>query len=199
MSELSRAGQGSVLVNLTDTALVARLLDHDVRALALLYQRHGPRVIAVANAVLQDRTAAEEVCQDVFVQLWHQPQEFDGGPGTLRAHLVVVSHGRALDRRRSEQAPARREEQDGDLLRSGRGGPDDLASASSTATEIWATVNALPVHEADALRLAYFSGPSYWKVARILGVAEGTAKSRIRSGLLRLRATLVEQGTITAS
>ena len=178
---------------------MARLLDRDAQALALVYQRHGPRVIAVANAVLQDRTAAEDVCQDVFVQLWHHPEKFDGERGTLRAYLVVVTHGRALDHRRSEQARARREEQHGGFVPSRREGPDDLAIASSTATQIWATVSALPVQEADALRLAYFSGTTYREVARMLDVAEGTAKSRIRTGLLRLRATFIEQGIITAT
>ena len=198
MIELSQGRLDSARVDQTDAELVARILDRDAQALALVYQRHGSRVIAVANAVLQDRTAAEDVCQDVFVQLWHHPEKFDEGRGTLRAYLVVVTHGRALDRRRSEQSRARREAQHGGCFPSSSEGPDDLAIASYTATQIWATVSALPVHEADAVRLAYFSGATYREVARMLGVAEGTAKSRIRSGLLRLRTTFIEEGIITA-
>ncbi len=67
------------------------------------------------------------------------------------------------------------------------------------AAQIWAAVGALPVHEAEALRLAYFGGTTYREVASILQVAEGTVKSRIRSGLGRLRAAFVEQGIITAT
>ena len=189
MTAHSRGGRGSVLVNLPDAELVTRLLDRDPQALALVYQRHGLRVIAVADAVLQDRAAAEDVCQDVFVQLWHHPERFDVERGTLRGYLVAVTHGRALDRRRSEQARC--------FVPTSRDDSDDLATASSTATRIWATVSALPVPEADALRLAYFSGTSCREVAGMVDVAEGTVKTRIRSGLLRLRATFIEQGIIT--
>ena len=98
-----------------------------------------------------------------------------------------------------EQARARREKQHGGFVPSRREGPDDLAIASSTATQIWEAVSSLPVHEANALRLAYFSGTTYREVARMLDVAEGTVKSRIRSGLMRLRSTLDDQGIITAT
>ena len=199
MIEPSQGELRPVLADLTDAELSARILGRDAQALALAYQRHGSRVIAVANAILQDRTAAEDVCQDVFIHLWHHPEKFDGGRGTLRAYLVVVSHGRALDRRRSEQARARREKQHGGFPPSRKDGPDDQAIASLTATQIWAAVSSLPVHEADALRLAYFSGTTYREVARMLDLAEGTVKSRIRSGLMRLRATLDEQGIISAT
>ena len=195
----SRERFRSVLVDLTDPELVARLVDGDPQALAEVYRRHGSRVIDVANAVLRDRTAAEDVCHDVFVKLSRHPQRFDAGRGALRTYLVVVAHGRALDRLRAEQARVRREEQQARLVPCTSEGAEDEAMASSMAAQIWAAVSTLPVHEAEAVRLAYFGGSTYREVARILEVAEGTVKSRIRSGLRRLRTTFIEQGIITAT
>jgi RNA polymerase sigma-70 factor (ECF subfamily) len=182
-----------------DADLMVRILAGDREALSEAYQRHGTGVLAVANAVLRDRAAAEDVCQDVFVRLWRRPEKFDSTRGSLATYLAVVAHGRALDRVRSEQARARREQQQGHL--SPRAGEDaaDQAIASAMSTRIWAAVSALPFHEAEALRLAYFGDTTYREVARILDVAEGTVKSRIRSGLRRLRVAFIQDGIISAA
>lgn len=199
MTMASQVTAASVSVETSDAQLAARLVEGDGLALAEVYRRHGPRVIAVANAVLRDRGAAEDVCQDVFVLLSRQPQRFDSARGSLVTYLVVVAHGRALDRLRSEQARARRESRQAFLTPSASEGADDKAIASSTAAQVWAAVSTLPPHEAEALRLAYFGGSTYREVASILQVAEGTVKSRIRSGLRRLRAAFIDQGIITAA
>ena len=194
----TQATTGSARMKVTDAELAARLVDGDDEALAEVYRRHGRQVIAVANAVLRDQAAAEDVCQDVFVRLFRQPQRFDSARGSLGTYLVVIAHGRALDRLRAEHARARREEQHARFAPFTTEGADDRAVASSMAAQIWAAVGTLPVHEAEAVRLAYFGGTTYREVASILQVAEGTVKSRIRSGLRRLRAAFVEQGIITA-
>ena len=199
MTMASQVRADSVGVDSSDAQLAARLVAGDGEALAEVYRRHGSRVIAVANAVLRDLEAAEDVCQDVFVRLARQPQRFDSGRGSLVAYLVVVAHGRALDRLRSENARARREGQQARLAPSVSEGADDKAIASSMAAQVWAAVSTLPAHEAEALRLAYFGGSTYREVASILQVAEGTVKSRIRSGLRRLRADFIDQGIITAA
>jgi RNA polymerase sigma-70 factor, ECF subfamily len=174
-------GFGSALAEVTDTELMARLEDGDDRALAEVYRRHGWRVIAVAGAVLRDREAAEDVCREVFVQLARHPERFDdGGRGTLSACLVVTAHRRAVDRLRGDAV-------EGDGI------------ASSTAARIWSAVDTLPVREAEAVRLACFGGTTCREVARLLEVAEGTVKRRIRRGLRQLRAELVEQGIITVT
>lgn len=179
----------------TDAELAARLVHGDDRALAEVYRRHAPQVLAVANAVLRNQAAAEDVCHDVFVGLSRQPHSFDSGQGSLGTYLVVVAHGLALDRLRFEQAWARRE--DDQQARSAPSAGDPVAL--STPAEIWAAVSALPVQEAEALRLAYFGGATYREVARILEVAEETVTSRIRSGLRRLRAAFIDQGIVHAT
>jgi RNA polymerase sigma-70 factor, ECF subfamily len=199
MTMASQLRTDSVGVDLTDAELATRLVEGDGQALAEVYRRHGSRVVAVANAVLRDRGAAEDVCQDVFVRLSRQPQRFDVGRGSLVTYLVVVAHGRALDRLRSEKARVRREEQQARFAPATSEGADDKAIASSMAAQVWAAVSALPAQEAEALRLAYFGGSTYREVACLLQVPEGTVKSRIRSGLRRLRAACIEQGMITAA
>lgn len=199
MTMASKVSTGSLRLNLTDAELAARLVEGDAHALAEVYRRHGSRVIAVADAVLRDRAAAEDVCHDVFVRFSRHPQRFDSGRGSLVTYLVVVAHGRALDRLRSERARARREAQQARLALPTTEAADDRAIASSTAADVWAAVSALPVREAEVLRLAYFGGSTYREVAGILQIAEGTVKSRIRSGLRRLRATFIAQGIIAAA
>ena len=183
----------------TDADLMALLVADDLRALAEVYERYAGRVIAVANAVLRDQAAAEDVCQDVFVGLSRRPQGFDSGRGSLGTYLALLAHGRALDRLRSEQARTRRQEHHAHLAPSAGLDPGDQAVSSAMATLIWAAVSALPVHEAEALRLAYCGDTTYREVARLLGVAEGTVKSRIRNGLRRLRTSFIEQGIIRAA
>ena len=133
----------------------------------------------------------------MFVRLARDPQKFDGRRAGLCTYLVVMAHARAVDRVRSEQARARREEQQARTALLSTEGADAQVIASSVAAQMWAALNALPVHEAEALRLAYFGQSTYREVARMLEVAEGTVKSRIRSGLRRLRVAFVEQGIIT--
>jgi RNA polymerase sigma-70 factor (ECF subfamily) len=183
----------------TDAALKARLVAGDPHALEEVYRRHGSRVIAVAKAVLRDQAAAEDVCHDVFLGLSRHPEKFDTGRGSLCTYLAVIAHGRALDRLRSDQARARREAQQARFAPTLVADAGDRAVASSMATQIWAAVSALPAKEAEAVRHAYFGDTTYRDVARILDVAEGTVKSRIRSGLRRLRAEFIEQGIITAA
>jgi len=198
-AHLSTAPLRKKVVELSDAERVAGLLDGDPHALGEAYRRHASRVVAVANSVLDDPSAAEDVCQDVFLHLSRHPEKFDVTRAALRTYLVVVAHGRALDRRRAEQARARREIQQARVLLVHGEGADARVLASTTAAQIRAAVNSLPAPEADAVRLAFFGETTYREVARILDVAEGTVKSRIRSGLKRLRVTFVEQGLIPVS
>lgn len=183
----------------SDPDLVERILAGDRHALGEAYQRHGAAVLAVARSVLRDQGAAEDVCQDVFVRLWREPRRFDSTRGSLATYLAVVTHSRALDRLRSEEARTRREQQQGRFAPLATEDAADQAIASAMSTRIWAAVSALPFHEAEALRLAYFGDTTYREVARILDVAEGTVKSRIRSGLRRLRVAFIQEGIISAA
>lgn len=174
-----------------DAALVVAIGRWREEALAEAYRRHGGAVFALARRVLSEPTLAEEVTQEVFLRLWNQPERFDADRGTLRAFLLTQTHGRAVDLLRSEVSRRRREDED--ARRTAEAGYDlehevlDLA----TAERMRAVVASLPAVERKAIELAYFGGHSYRQVAAMLDEPEGTVKSRIRSGLRRMRDELV--------
>lgn len=179
----------------SDAALVVAIGRWRDDALAEAYRRHGGAVYSLARRVVRDDGMAEEVVQEVFVRLWTSPDRFDPDRGSLRSWLLAQAHGRSIDRLRSDGARRQREERD--ALRTASAGYDlereamDLAVADRV-NEVMAS---LPPAERQALELAYFDGYTYREVAQILDTPEGTIKSRIRAGLKRLRADLIDSET----
>jgi RNA polymerase sigma-70 factor (ECF subfamily) len=176
----------------SDGTLVVAIGRYREDALAEAFRRHAGAVYALARRVLQDASAAEEVVQEVFLRLWYWPEKFDPQRGSLRSFLLAQSHGRAVDQLRSESARRRREERQ--AVEAAQSGYDlehevlDLA----VADHVKEAVNGLPDDERQAIELAYFGGHTYREVAVMLRQPEGTVKSRIRSGLTRMRAALAE-------
>jgi RNA polymerase sigma-70 factor (ECF subfamily) len=181
---------------LDDSRLVGAIVDHDERALAEAYRRHGGSCFALSRRVLFDRALAEEVVQEIFVRLWNRPERFEPERGSLRSFLVAQSHGRSVDLLRAETARRRREERE---ARQRISDPVDLDREIINLNEAEAVQSALaslPEAERAAIELAYFGGHTYREVAALLDTPEGTVKSRIRTGLGRLREALVGSGAI---
>ena len=175
--------------------MAAAIVQRDEAALAELYRRHGGTSLALARRVLGDRVLAEEVVQEVFVRTWRQPDRYDPARGSLRSFLLAQVHGRSVDLLRAETSRRAREERD--ARRNPRRGGEDLEREVLALTESAAVRDALMTlsdGERAAIELAYFGGHTYKEVAVLLEQPEGTVKSRIRSGLLRLRAALIEAG-----
>ena len=182
-------GEGST----SDSVLVVAVARRNQAALAELYRRHGGSLFCAALRVLSVRELAEEVVQDIFIRLWRSPERFDPARGSLRAYLLAQCHGRAVDIVRSESARRRWEESTAN-----RAEAHDVVEEEVLdfviGEKVRAAVGTLCRVEREAISLAYFGGHSYVDVASILGIPEGTAKSRIRSGLARLRVAVVEAG-----
>ena len=176
----------------SDGALVVAIGRWHVEALAEAFRRHAGAVHALARRVLQDAAAAEEVVQEVFLRLWRTPDRYDPARGSLRSFLLAQAHGRAVDLLRSDSARRRREERE--AMQSAEAGYDlerevwDLAITD----HLQGAVEELPIDERQAIELAYFGGHTYREVALMLCQPEGTVKSRIRSGLKRLRCLLAD-------
>lgn len=178
---------------MSDAAVVVAIGRWRQDALAEAYRRHAGAVHALARRVLLDDSAAEEVVQEVFVRLWNSPERFDAQRGSLRSFLLAQAHGRAVDILRSETSRKRREERD---ARSTAESGYDLEREvwdMAVAERVKQAVGLLPDEERRSIELAYFAGHTYREVATMLGHPEGTVKSRIRSGLRRLRSHLADE------
>ncbi|HUR23935.1 MAG TPA: sigma-70 family RNA polymerase sigma factor [Acidimicrobiales bacterium] len=177
----------------SDFVLVVAVARRDQAALSELYRRHGGSLFCAALRVLSVREMAEEVVQDVFQRLWSSPERFDPARGSLRGFLLAQCHGRAVDIVRSESARRRREERDANQVTSPSHVEDDVLDFV-VAEKVREAVAMLGRAEREAISLAYFGGHSYVEVASLLAIPEGTAKSRIRSGLARLSTALLARG-----
>ncbi len=179
----------------SDAALVVAIGRWRDDALAETYRRHGGAVFALARRVVRDDGIAEEVVQEVFLRLWTSPERFDPERGSLRSWLLAQTHSRSIDRLRSDGARRQREERD--AQRTAASGYDVEREAMDlvVADRVDEVMAGLPLAERQALELAYFDGYTYREVAQILDTPEGTIKSRIRAGLRRLRADLIDSET----
>jgi RNA polymerase sigma-70 factor (ECF subfamily) len=177
-----------------DAVLVRDVARRDQGALAELYRRHASACFGLARRVLSDRSLAEEVVQEVFVRLWGSPERFEPARGSLRSFLLAQVHGRSVDVLRAETARRRREERDARRSGSPRDDVDRAAGELADADIVRRALATLPGAEREAIELAYFGGHTYREVAVLLEAPEGTVKSRIRSGLVRLRAALADTG-----
>ena len=178
----------------SDAAIVVAIGRWREDALAEVYRRHGGAAFALARRLLNDRELAEEILQEVILRLWNSPERFDPERGSLRSFLLAQIHGRSVDLLRSETSRRRREERE---ARESTDFGDDIERQVIDLTvseKVKEVVAGLPPDERQAIELAYFGGHTYRQVAVMLEAPEGTVKSRIRSGLRRLRTDLAEAG-----
>jgi RNA polymerase sigma-70 factor (ECF subfamily) len=164
--------------------LIARLRAGDQDAMSELYDRYGKVVYAVALRVLQDTGAAEDVLQDVFLQLWRNPDAFDASRGSLAAWLAVIARHRSIDRLRQRRPETNIEDC---VIASGL----DLADEAERALVVEKVRGALAEMNPDqrsAMELAFFQGLTHSEIAEKTGEPLGTIKTRIRTGLQQLRA-----------
>jgi RNA polymerase sigma-70 factor, ECF subfamily len=166
-------------------ALVAR---GDEQAFAELYGRVAAAVFGLVSKVVRDPAQSEEVTQEVFVELWRTASRFDPARGSARSWIMTCAHRRAVDRVRSAESAARRDDLAG---RRDQGRPyDEVAEQVETSLErehVRRGLEALTDLQREAVVLAYYGGYTHREIAELLGVPPGTVKTRLRDGLIRLR------------
>lgn len=155
------------------------------------YRRLAPIALAAANRVLRDEAAAEDVVQDVFVQLWRRPWTFQADRGSLSSYVSMLARSRALDRWRSRSARESAVERSAEQARAGHRPEAESAVEPVLRRELTrrllGTLDRLPRDQRDALLLAYGRGLTAQEIARAKDIPLGTAKSRVRLGLNKAR------------
>ena len=174
--------------------LLTRSAGGDEDAFAELYDATAPRIFGLVLRVLRNYALAEEVSQEVYIQVWRESAKFDMSKGSALSWLMTLAHRRAVDRVRSTERGTRRDaayqEVNGDIEH------DETVAAVETsmdAARVRSALESLTPTQKQVLELAYFDGRTHTEVAQIVGIPLGTAKTRIRDGLIRLRALVGEE------
>ena len=172
-----------------DTTLVSRLLQKDVNAFEQLYDRHSRAIYGLVVRILQHAGIAEEVVQDVFLQLWRNAAQYDSSRGPFVPWLFTLARNRALDTLRLKSERQRRREDQIEELPSPVSAPEyeKQIDEKRRAEKVRALMGSLSPQQKKAIELAYFEGLSHTEIAAALKEPLGTVKSWIRNGLLRLK------------
>lgn len=172
-------------------ALLRSVARGDADAFAALYDLVAPTVVGIARRVLRDPDQADEVAQEVLLEVWRLAPTYDPSRGSCRTWVATIAHRRAVDRVRSEQAERDRRVRDG--ARTGSSDPDPTprtATDEAERAQVVAALDELTDRQRQTIELAYYGGYTYTQVAEILELPLGTVKTRIRDGMIRLRDAL---------
>jgi len=170
----------------TDLSLVAGVRARDESAMAALYDRYSSLVYAVALRVLGDTGAAEDVLQEIFLQLWKKPAAFDSARGSMGAWLSVIARNRSIDALRKRKPETDVE----DVVLSVETNFAENADRGRALVKIRTALSAMAAPQRSALEMAFFEGLTHTEIAEKTGEPLGTIKTRIRAGLLSLRAAV---------
>jgi RNA polymerase sigma-70 factor (ECF subfamily) len=175
-----------------DAMLLRRIQAGDKRAFHDLAMKLAPSALALATRVTDNRALAEEAVQEAFADVWRRSERYDMQRGGLRQWVLGVVHHKAVDAVRRERSAADRADIAPEPTPAPN--PEEESWITDRRRRVMKAVEQLAAAQREAVMLAYFGGLTYREVAEHLGVPEGTAKSRLRDGLLRLRGLLERQG-----
>ena len=175
---------------ISDSDLLHAVARGDQAALAAIYDRYRLILFGLVLRILHDRAEAEDVLQETFLQVWRRAGDFDEARGRAFTWLVTIARSRALDRLRSSGSRARLGEEAAQIPREEVGDAALDAAKSETGAVVRRALAELPKEQQEALFLAYFEGLTQTEIAARLGDPLGTVKTRMRSGMIRLRELL---------
>ncbi len=177
-----------------DAALMRAFAGRDERAAGTLYDRFASRIYGLGMVMLGSDASAQDLVQDTFVKLWRNADKYDTTRGKLETWVLLVARSLAIDSLRRRVLESRSLEAVGAPGEADeRPGPDEIAATSDMAERARRAMAALSGEQRAALELAYFHGKTSAEVAEVEGIPLGTAKTRIRTALLRLRDAMMEE------
>jgi RNA polymerase sigma-70 factor, ECF subfamily len=166
-----------------DASLLALVQSGDEHAMASLFDRYSKVVYSVALRVLRDPAAAEDVLQEIFMQIWRNPDSFTAARGSLGGWLAVVSRNRSIDALRRKRPT----DSVDDIVLASPYNLAEEAERNSLMERARGVIVQLPVEQRKTLEMAFFDGLTHSEIAEMTGDPLGTVKTRIRSALLTLR------------
>jgi len=168
-------------------ATMARAGRGDQSALADLYDELAATVFGIVRRVVRAPALAEEITQEVFVEVWRLAPRYEPGRGSVRGWVATIAHRRAVDVVRSEQSARTRDHQEAVKRPIDHDVVADGVIESLDREQVARALDTLSSSQREAIELAYYGGHTYREVAVLLDCAEGTVKTRIRDGLIHLR------------
>jgi len=166
-----------------DAALLARVQRGEEQAMAALFDRYSRIVYSVALRVMRDAASAEDILQEIFMQVWRNPDGFIATRGSLGGWLAVVTRNRAIDSLRRKKPTEVVEE----MSLPAPGNLGDEAERNLMMEKARVVIARLPAEQRKTLEMAFFDGLTHSEIAEMTGDPLGTVKTRIRSALLTLR------------
>jgi RNA polymerase sigma-70 factor (ECF subfamily) len=190
-------GDGAARDGVDADALLRSVARGDEQAFTRLYDLVIVRVYGLVRRVVRDPAQAEEVTQEIMVEVWRTATRFDPAKGSATAWIFTIAHRRAVDRVRSEQAATDRIKRLApEATQTGHDEVVDEATSHLERAQVRRCLHGLTELQKEAITLAYYGGYTYSEVAQLLGAALPTIKTRMRDGLIRLRDCL---GVVMAS
>lgn len=180
---------------LSDESLLAGLGAGDRRAAAAFVRRFERRVFGLALSVVGDPALAEDVAQEALTRAWRHAQAFDPRKGAVATWLLTITRNLAVDALRMRRSDPRPPGDLADMLgaSNAEAGPAETAVARDEGTAVRVALRLLPAEQRRALILSAFHGRTAREIAELEGIPLGTAKTRIRAGLMRLRSVMTEE------
>ncbi len=183
----------------TDEQLMARIQSRDDAALAALYRRHTPLLRTVVSRVVHNEHDADDLLQEIFVELWNRAESYDEAKGKALGWMVTLARRRAIDKIRRRQAYSRAEERlrletEHEPQQTRHEGVEDDVSAAERAEIFKRLMATLPPAQQEALHLAYYRGLSQREIAAQTGIPLGTIKTRLELAIRKIRTAILAIG-----